>query len=469
MLFRVIAVVAVTAGLCAPSLGAAASLRPASCWATPPANDLDVRFECATMLTAETPGDAASREIAIPILLMRGRGGGAPTVFLEGGPGGAVFAEDLSPADRGAQLFEIAAPFLPAGPVIFFEPRGVGRATPSLNCPELDVLAGMAAGVRGSDREQQVEFPAVRRCRDRLVQEGADLTAYSTPAIADDVADIIAGFGFRSANLFGVSYGTRLALEIIRRHPNRVRAAVLDSVYPPDVNGIDEKAAAARAALARFVAACSASAPCRQRFPALGATLDAVLDRVVADPASPAAAGPNADPVTMNAAVTIEALANALDHPDDARRLPALIADAAAGRFRGLADYAPQAFFGGPDFAEGVTLAVECRETFAYAARDLVHAGERGDDPFRLYAARERLLDLCAAWWATPGEPRERVAVRSGKPVLLIAGAFDAATPLEWAQRARRSLRNARVLVFGDRGHIATDADACAPAAIAAE
>ena len=170
----------------------------------------------------------------------------------------------------------------------------------------------------------------------------------------------------------------------------------------------------------------------------------------------------------MHAVAPIAALANAMDHPDDALRLPALIEDGADGRFRGLSDFAPQPFFGGPDLSEGVALAGECRETFAYAARDAVHAGERSADPFAVYAARERLLDLCAAWWATPGEPSERVAVSSSAPTLLIASAFDAATPLEWAQRVRRRLEDARVLVFGDRGHVATDGDSCAPAVAAA-
>ncbi|MEM6490456.1 MAG: alpha/beta hydrolase [Pseudomonadota bacterium] len=446
----------------------AASLRPAACWAAPPPEATDARYECATYLTAETPGRVDSREIAIPLLLMRGSANGPPTVFIEGGPGVSVFPEDLSPAVLGERLYAIGGPFLAFGPVLFFEQRGVGRALPSLNCRELDVFAANAAGVAASDEVQQLEFRAARRCRDRLIDAGADLDAYATPFIADDVADIVRAYGFRQANLFGVSYGTRVALETMRRHPARVRAAVLDGVYPLDVNFIDEKAAAARAALARFVATCARSAICRQRFPALGAQLDQALARVVANPPTTPASRADADPVAMNAVATIEALANAMDHPDDARRLPSLIEEAAAGRFRALADYAPRPFFGGPDLSEGVALAVECRETFAYAAQDRAHAGGRTNDPFALYAARERLLDLCAAWWARPGDPSERVAVRSDVPTLILAGAFDAATPLEWAQRARRRLSDAQVLVFGDRGHVTTDADDCATAAAAA-
>lgn len=444
----------------------AAALRPTPCWATAP-EESDIRFECATMLTAERPDRLESREIAIPVLLMRGAGRGAPTVFIEGGPGASAFPR-REPADAmGERLVGLARRFLESGPVIFFEQRGVGESRPSMNCPELDVLANNAAGAAATDRVQALEFRAARRCRDRLQAGGVDLSAYSTPQIADDVAEMVRAYGFRQANLFGVSYGTRVALEALRRHPGRIRAVALDGAYPLDVNFIDDKAAAARAALTRLVAACAADDPCRRRFPDLGAALDAVLDNAIDNPPTIPAAHPDQDPVLMNAAATVEALGNLMDRRRDARRAPALIDAAARGQFRGLADYAPGPFFGAPDVAEGLALSVECRETYAYAARDAVHAGGRSDDAFQIYAAREALLHLCAAWWAPAGEPRERRAVDSTAPILILAGAFDASTPVEWAERLRRRLPGARVALFGDRGHVVSADGGCALAAAA--
>ena len=91
---------------------------------------------------------------------------------------------------------------------------------------------------------------------------------YTTPALADDVADLAAAFSLsRKINLYGVSYGTRWALEVMRRHPELVRAAVLDGVYPPQVNGEQNEPEIVRRAFEQLYADCAADPVCRERHP----------------------------------------------------------------------------------------------------------------------------------------------------------------------------------------------------------
>ena len=75
------------------------------------------------------------------------------------------------------------------------------------------------------------------RCRADFDRRKIDLSMYATPALADDVADLVKAMQLTKVNLYGISYGTRWALEIMRRHPGIVRSAVLDGVYPPQING----------------------------------------------------------------------------------------------------------------------------------------------------------------------------------------------------------------------------------------
>jgi pimeloyl-ACP methyl ester carboxylesterase len=46
-----------------------------------------------------------------------------------------------------------------------------------------------------------------------------DLGQYDTLAVADDVDDIRRALGHAQLDLLGVSYGTRVVLEVVRRHP----------------------------------------------------------------------------------------------------------------------------------------------------------------------------------------------------------------------------------------------------------
>jgi pimeloyl-ACP methyl ester carboxylesterase len=63
------------------------------------------------------------------------------------------------------------------------------------------------------------------------------------------VEDVRRVLGHERVNLQGGSYGTRLALEVMRRYPASVRAAVLDGVAPPQVDWPVEMAARYGAAL----------------------------------------------------------------------------------------------------------------------------------------------------------------------------------------------------------------------------
>ena len=74
------------------------------------------------------------------------------------------------------------------------------------------------------------------RNRDRLLDEGIDFSRFTTTRNAADAIDLMRAMGFRQWDVYGVSYGTRVALEMMRAAPQHLRAVVLDSPYPPQVN-----------------------------------------------------------------------------------------------------------------------------------------------------------------------------------------------------------------------------------------
>jgi pimeloyl-ACP methyl ester carboxylesterase len=51
------------------------------------------------------------------------------------------------------------------------------------------------------------------------LRQMADLTAYNTAASAADVNDLRLALGYEQINLWGGSYGARLALEVMRDYP----------------------------------------------------------------------------------------------------------------------------------------------------------------------------------------------------------------------------------------------------------
>lgn len=179
-----------------------------------------------------------------------------PIIYLEGGPGGSAIAYyDV--------WFESA--FRQQRDIILIDQRGTGFSKPSLNCPEYD--------------DYRIENP-MGVCRERLKSEGINLSAYNSRENAADIADLITALNLQSANLFGVSYGTRLALTVMRDHPQVVRSVILDAVYPPQVNRLDEQPRNGHRAFEVLFAACAADTVCSTAYPNLRDVFYASVDQL---------------------------------------------------------------------------------------------------------------------------------------------------------------------------------------------
>ena len=176
-----------------------------------------------------------------------------PVLFLSGGPG-LPLLERMGPTFNAGNL----AGSLQNRDLILLDQRGNGYSQPSLRC-------------------SANETP--RACHDRLVKSGINLNAYTTLENAADVHDLIRALGYQQVNLEGVSYGTRLALTVMRLFQADLRSVVLDSVIPPQVNGFTSIPPAALRAFDVLFQGCSADPSCNSTYP----HLHAVFYQLVAD------------------------------------------------------------------------------------------------------------------------------------------------------------------------------------------
>ena len=111
----------------------------------------------------------------------------------------------------------------------------------------------------------------LKACLDKLPYSPSHFT---TSAAVRDLAAVLDHLGVAKANLFGVSYGTRMALAFLREHEDRVRSVLLDAVAPHSMVIPARVADDARAALNHVFTACNKSTACSARFPDLEATLE---------------------------------------------------------------------------------------------------------------------------------------------------------------------------------------------------
>ena len=112
-------------------------------------------------------------------------------------------------------------------------------------------------------------------CLKEVEAAGIDIAKYNTFENAKDVRTITRALGYQTYNLYGISYGTKLALETMRVAPEGIRSVVIDGVAPPWVHLYDSLALKMSEPIEHVVEQCKADATCNKTFPD--------LDKVIID------------------------------------------------------------------------------------------------------------------------------------------------------------------------------------------
>ncbi len=192
-----------------------------------------------------------------------------PVIYLQGGPGGSAVAQ--------IPLIErIFRPWRDRRDVVMFDQRSAGISGLSTSCTQM--LAANAYDIVRPD--PATTLPALaRQCVAELDKEGVPLALYNTTQNALDVPLVVKALGYGDYNLYGISYGTKLALEVMRVAPQGVRSVIIDGVAPSWINLYNAFALKNDEATQIVVDQCAADRACSLAYPDLGRILNETLDK----------------------------------------------------------------------------------------------------------------------------------------------------------------------------------------------
>lgn len=372
-----------------------------------------------------------------------------PVLFIQGGPGSPATTGD----DAGrywASVIE-GMEWLGNRDLIVFDQRGVGEARPALTCPEL-------AETRDDPLNTDHYLRATAACYARLKRQGHDLDAYSTIATAEDIEELRKRLGIEKWNLWGASYGSRVALLLMERYPQGLRSVLIESVLPRDAFEEEDGGLNLGAALEKIFAACKADAACNAAFPHLRERFAEILQRLKLEPVDvflPARDDLPEQRVKLDALLFLNAIHSELYNFVGVEEFPRLIEQVWRRDYDALhpaLDMLDDMMFG--PAADGMMYSVLCAES-GLPSRALVERVGRRYPYLRDYAENAVAGDPCLVWKMPQRIDRRPVA--SEVPTLLLAGHFDHVTPPEWAERAARTLRNGHVFVIPLAAHDASD------------
>lgn len=412
----------------------------------------DVR--CGSVDVFENRRAQSGRKIQISFIVARATDADRapdPLLLFAGGPG--------QPASGMVDFANAAfSPMHRKRDLVFVDVRGTGKSNP-LNCR----LYRKAPDFLG----QFYPEASVRHCRDSLGAL-ADLRQYTTPNIADDIDDVRAALGYDRINIYGTSYGSRLAFVYLRQHPERVRAIVMKAIVPTNAHMPMGYAQDAERALELLARDCAAERECAATFPNFESEFRAVIERArqgklrAAWPAQPTVAGVQpGDSVTIGADALTSTVMGFMQSVGSRASLPR----AAHRAFLGDASELLQAILfyrsslDGGQIAIGMHLSVMCSEDTRWL--DPRKAAEDNASSFLGDARVRAQLAACRNWpQGDPGRDYDQ-PVRGDAPVLLVSGELDPNTPARWGKEALKTLPNGRHVILPLVAHNFSSAATC--------
>jgi pimeloyl-ACP methyl ester carboxylesterase len=411
------------------------------------------RIDCGTLVVSESRDRTGSRTLRLAVAVLRSSAATPrpdPVVFLHGGPGGTAvrFADRIARNPLWRAIRE-------RRDVVVWDQRGSGDSEPSF-CPDLamDLVAGGIQAMAPDERVRR-ERRLLAACREQVLAEGLDFSAYNSVASARDLEDLRTVLGYDRWNLFGGSYGTRLALIAARDHPAGIRSMVLDAVSPTDVGGDASMEDDFLHSMDLVFRQCEADEACHALFPDLEDEFWAAIEEL------------NAEPFVVSMADTALFQDGRLEV--DGRIL-------ALGLFQGLylaefiplvphairqirarnealvralaADLAPDPATENP----WLQYAVECYEQEPLLAE--ASSSETTRDARLPDLRAPTLTAVCDAWH---GERADTMLLRrpitADIPTLVAAGEFDPVTPPRHGRHVAAALPRARYIEVRGAGH----------------
>ena len=382
-----------------------------------------------------------------------------PIVYLEGGPGGHALASATLGFD------ETFGPYLKNRDFIIFDQRGTGFSEPALECPE-SIAASNERRTQNLTVEEEIKaaVEAINACRDRLVGAGVNLAAYSTRESAADLNALREALGYEEWNLFGTSYGTKLALTAMRDFPDGIRSVILDSTHPLEVDFYSSIPGNADDAFELFFESCASDSECGVAFPELGATFYGVVDSLNQDPIDTTIVNPltgEAIDIVVTGDELVDFLFQALYFTELIPLLPEIVYDAKVGNVRSMS-VVLGLFLASDEFLSlGMHLSLRCGEEVTFTSSERVAAHLEPYRRLRGFIQRNPIFEVCPTWGAKEAAPIENLPVISGVPTLVLAGEFDPITPPEWGRLAAASLSNSYYFEFPGMGHGVSVAGDC--------
>lgn len=404
---------------------------------------------CGYINVPEDHNDPKGKKIKVAYVVLKAIGISSehPVIYLSGGPGGSSLS-----SKRIAAWYD--HPFRENHDIILLDQRGIGYSSslPSIHTELYDIMAQDA-----TEEEEQLMMNGLMTTYSQMcLAQDINLKNYNSFQSANDVGVLMNFLGYEKYNLYGVSYGTRLARVIQDIFPSDLNSVILNSPNPIKGDMIVDRLKSYSLALSRVFDYCKNDPDCNKTTPSLEQDYLRAINELKKKPIELEI---NGDSVFLNAQDGLYYMRRLLYGTNSRTAIPALIKEYLNGGGPIITNLVTKEY--GPDYNYLMWIAVERHEMYdSHNARQVI---DEVYESLPLLPARLGLFDAVYLslnkFHDSEMEDNKKIFQLSNIPTLITVNQFDPVTPPENGHILMEKLTKGHLYILDEGGHGGGDVD----------
>ncbi|SDB45020.1 Pimeloyl-ACP methyl ester carboxylesterase [Flavobacteriaceae bacterium MAR_2010_188] len=406
---------------------------------------------CYRIPVSQTFNNISTGKISLAVIVAKKTGNTKtePLLYLHGGPG----LSTLSNAKKYLTSNAFIA-LREEQDLIMFDYRGTGYSEPSLCEDLLDSLKIYRKTNPSAEAFQKKRIELYLQCKNSLPQKRIDINSFSSFQLAADAEAVREALVIKQWNVYGVSYGTLVALHYIKNFPENLKSIILDSPFPPNVSSFDY-VHPMNETLQHMQRKIKANPSTAAKFPDIIGDFSKTANRLNEDPIK-------IDDDYFNGDDFAQAMLIAFYKTKVVPLIPLAMHEFAKGNVDQLKPWienlSSSEDYGKTNDIQGALIdCYECKARKPQYTPDSLQVSF----PYLATLAEKDYKKLCEIF--RPERPLENYyeSVKSNLPVLVLSGEFDPGMPPSFGQATIESLTNSTFVVIPNASHAAMHYNEC--------
>lgn len=407
---------------------------------------LDGNYECGTIQVPEDHNQPDGRKIDMSYVILKAfneNSTNSAMIYFRGGPG--------APTVTKGKILEYANhPVRQERDIILYDQRGIGFSSslPNISDGLFQIMSEDLTYEEELKRVQDLIAEYSQLCR----EQGIGLKHYNTFQSSKDVGVLMEQLGYDKYNLYGGSYGGRLARAIQDEFPSYLNTVILNSPDPLSGDFIIDRLKSYSVALERFFNFCESDPTCSEQNPNIR---EAYISGLVKLKENPIEVTYDGGTFYVNEQDGVYMLRRMLYRTNSRTEAPEMI----KAYNEGSGDILQEALRFELSFTAGynasMMMAVERYEKYNLEnTSDVIEAAYESSPLLPAKLGYFTSLYLASKNWHDGYLPmEERKFQTSSIPTMIFVNQYDPVTPPEYGRMYAEKLENGRLFILDEGGH----------------